>query len=111
MIWGNHRVRGGDLSSAANAWRSDVVWGASTTPSGEAIAWGTTADGEPWGAGGREAIAFEPVDVAFEAARRARQPRAGASAPAGVRRAIAAIILTTNAGCDEHRWRKGAPDR
>ena len=27
VIWGNHRVSGGQLSAAANAWRTDVIWG------------------------------------------------------------------------------------
>ena len=54
IIWGNQRVRGGVLASGANAWRSDVVWGSSTTAEGKAIVWGTTADGEePWGSGDR----------------------------------------------------------
>ena len=94
MIWGNHRVRGGDLSPAATAWRHDVTWGASTTPSGEPITWGTTADGDLWGAGSdAEAIAFEPVDVAFDAAAEQHDnPVLELRAPAGVRRAIAAII-------------------
>jgi serine protease AprX len=39
--WGNHRIGGGVLNPAANAWRTDVVWGASTTQAGERITWGT----------------------------------------------------------------------
>ena len=94
VIWGNHRVRGGNLSPAATAWRHDVTWGASTTTSGEPITWGTTADGDLWGAGSdAEAIAFEPVDVAFDAAAEQHDhPVLELRAPAGVRRAIAAII-------------------
>ena len=41
LIWGNHQVRGGMLTARANAWDPDVVWGASLTPSGEAVVWGT----------------------------------------------------------------------
>ena len=70
VIWGNHRVRGGVLSPAATAWRTDVTWGALTSNAGEPITWGTTPDGEPWGAAGGdvEALALESVDVAFNAA-------------------------------------------
>jgi serine protease AprX len=45
--WGNHRLGGGLLQSDANAWRTDVTWGAATTGSGDHIQWGTvctTAD-------------------------------------------------------------------
>lgn len=39
--WGNHRIGGGVLRSDANAWRVDVVWGASRTADGSSIVWGT----------------------------------------------------------------------
>jgi serine protease AprX len=69
VIWGNHRVRGGALSAAANAWREDVIWGAQTTAEGEPIVWGMTPDGSAWGAGGDvEPVPLEPVDVAFRTA-------------------------------------------
>jgi serine protease AprX len=39
--WGNHRIGGGVLNPAANAWRTDVTWGASATRDGDRITWGT----------------------------------------------------------------------
>ena len=30
IIWGNHRIQGGDLTSTANAWATNVAWGAAT---------------------------------------------------------------------------------
>lgn len=50
ILWGNQRLRGGSITADANAWRDDVVWGASETPEGDPIGWGTLADaGTPWG--------------------------------------------------------------
>lgn len=50
ILWGHQRVRGGHITAAANAWRGDVVWGASHTPEGTGIVWGTLGDaGTPWG--------------------------------------------------------------
>jgi serine protease AprX len=50
ILWGNQRVRGGIITAGANAWREDVVWGASTTPDGKPVVWGTMADADaPWG--------------------------------------------------------------
>ena len=94
VIWGNHRVRGGNLAPAATAWRRDVTWGASTTSTGEPITWGTTADGDLWGAGSdSEAIALEPLDVAFDAAsERDDRSTLELRVPPGARRAVAAII-------------------
>jgi serine protease AprX len=43
--WGNHRVGGGALNPRANAWRTDVVWGASTTSDGARITWGAACSG------------------------------------------------------------------
>jgi subtilisin family serine protease len=42
LIWGNYRISalGARLTSDANAWRGDVVWGATATPTGEYVAWG-----------------------------------------------------------------------
>jgi serine protease AprX len=53
--WGNHRVGGGVLKPGASAWRTDVTWGAATTPSGDRISWGSVCagagcDGVVWGA-------------------------------------------------------------
>jgi subtilisin family serine protease len=51
IIWGNHLERNGVLTAAANAWSTDVTWGASVTSGGAAIVWGMK-DGEPWQAAG-----------------------------------------------------------
>ena len=59
ILWGNERVRGGVLSAAANAWRVDVTWGASATPAGDDVSWGTVADGAAWKPGAHEPIAFD----------------------------------------------------
>jgi serine protease AprX len=40
LIWGNQLLVGGLLTSGANAWPTDVVWGAGTTPDGQNIEWG-----------------------------------------------------------------------
>jgi serine protease AprX len=49
LIWGNHLVRGGDLTANANAWEPTSVWGATRTPSGQPIEWGTRAgSGASW---------------------------------------------------------------
>ena len=46
VIWGNRQVQGGRLTANANAWSAGVTWGALTTPVGDAITLGTTADGK-----------------------------------------------------------------
>ena len=49
ILWGNQRVRGGQITAAANAWRQDVTWGDGKTDDGETIVWGTTTDPVgPW---------------------------------------------------------------
>jgi hypothetical protein len=40
LLWGNHIVSGGRLTANANAWSTDVAWGAGTTPGGQTIEWG-----------------------------------------------------------------------
>jgi subtilisin family serine protease len=40
LIWGNHRIAGGQIRAAANAWRTDVTWGSGLTPEGQLVAWG-----------------------------------------------------------------------
>jgi serine protease AprX len=40
LIWGDQRVQGGQLTSDANSWAPDVVWGAATTPGGQNVTWG-----------------------------------------------------------------------
>ncbi len=43
--WGNHRIGGGMLKPDANAWRTDVTWGADSTIEGDHIVWGTIPAG------------------------------------------------------------------
>ena len=40
LIWGNQLVSGRRPEPNANAWATDVTWGAATTPAGENIEWG-----------------------------------------------------------------------
>jgi serine protease AprX len=47
VIWGNRRIGGGELRAAASAWRTDVIWGDSTTPEGTSVAWGTQCSDAP----------------------------------------------------------------
>ena len=42
VIWGNHRIGGGELRVNASAWRNDVIWGSTRTPEGRPVAWGKT---------------------------------------------------------------------
>jgi serine protease AprX len=53
IVWGNRLIQGGELHVDANAWRTSTTWGASTTPSGRAIAWGSdfsdTGQNVVWG--------------------------------------------------------------
>jgi subtilisin family serine protease len=49
ILWGNQRIRGGQITASANAWRADVTWGANKTDEGETIVLGTTAEAAaPW---------------------------------------------------------------
>ncbi|MGH9311901.1 MAG: hypothetical protein ACRD1S_01760, partial [Vicinamibacterales bacterium] len=41
LIWGSHEAFGGVLMAEANAWEPGLIWGASRTPSGDAVVWGT----------------------------------------------------------------------
>jgi serine protease AprX len=55
IIWGNRRVGGGVLKTAANAWPASVVWGAPVGADGDSVVWGTRCaapecDDELWGA-------------------------------------------------------------
>jgi serine protease AprX len=40
LIWGNRLIHGGRLSADANAWSSDVIWGAPVTLDGRSVEWG-----------------------------------------------------------------------
>jgi serine protease AprX len=42
IVWGNHRLGNGLIEATATAWRTDVVWGAPTTPDGRNVTWGTS---------------------------------------------------------------------
>jgi serine protease AprX len=46
IIWGNHRIGGGELRAEATAWRLDVTWGTPLTPEGSPVVWGTAVDTE-----------------------------------------------------------------
>ena len=48
--WGNHRIGGGLLQPTANAWATDVTWGAATTTTGDHINWGTVCTAADCGA-------------------------------------------------------------
>jgi serine protease AprX len=53
LLWGNHFVSVERLTPDANAWRSDVIWGGTTTPDGQPIGWSvwptTNGDTVVWG--------------------------------------------------------------
>src|SRR5205823_1955448 len=50
IIWGNHRLTGGALTPAANAWNLGTTWGVATTADGDNIVWGTVdGDNIVWG--------------------------------------------------------------
>jgi subtilisin family serine protease len=44
LIWGNHRISGGQLVATSSAWRTDVMWGSALTPEGKPVVWGTQCD-------------------------------------------------------------------
>ena len=49
--WGNHRIGGGTIQPGANAWGTDVTWGASETDEGDTVVWGTSDEDDTvvWG--------------------------------------------------------------
>ncbi|HEV8316923.1 MAG TPA: S8 family peptidase [Vicinamibacterales bacterium] len=58
LLWANHRIGGGRLMPTANAWATDVTWGAPVAADGASVKWGVScattscdADGSstPWG--------------------------------------------------------------
>jgi serine protease AprX len=51
LHWGNQAVQAGYVESNANAWTSDVAWGARLTPAGQAVRWGITCSTNPCDAG------------------------------------------------------------
>ncbi len=52
LIWGNYLVKGGRLTADANAWATNVTWGAATTATGQNIDWGVICSTANCGAGG-----------------------------------------------------------
>jgi hypothetical protein len=68
LIWGNHRIGGGELRIEASAWRTDVVWGSAHTPEGANVAWGNVCgpdgngcDSVVWGTACGDAICDDIV--------------------------------------------------
>jgi subtilisin family serine protease len=61
VLWGSHRVTGGEIRPDASAWRLGVTWGDPVALDGEPITWGTTenefADQVAWSADGLTAAA------------------------------------------------------
>jgi subtilisin family serine protease len=60
LIWGRRIVRGGRLSASANAFATNVVWGALTAAGGADLVWGTIDGiaGTVWAG-----MAWDAVDV------------------------------------------------
>jgi serine protease AprX len=52
LIWGNHRVWGGNLTPDADAWSPQVTWGNTRTPGGGDITWGVVWSPAALGFGG-----------------------------------------------------------
>src|SRR4030095_1951867 len=48
LIWGNHLVRGGQLTRDANAWWTNVTWGDAVTPGGQTVRWGDLPNSTNW---------------------------------------------------------------
>jgi serine protease AprX len=44
LLWGNTRVSGGVLTPNGTAWANNIVWGESSTPTGQNIVWGENCD-------------------------------------------------------------------
>jgi serine protease AprX len=59
IIWGNRLVTGGWLTPGANAWSSNVTWGSSTTPDGQAVEFGLSC-ASPTCDGGATAWTIDP---------------------------------------------------
>jgi serine protease AprX len=49
IIWGRRLLSDGPITPGANAWQRGVVWGAMTTPSGDAVVWSDGAAKSPAG--------------------------------------------------------------
>jgi serine protease AprX len=59
IIWGNQQVHGGELMATANAWDTDVKWGAATAGD-ELITWGLLCAGTECGADGTGWSSWSP---------------------------------------------------
>jgi hypothetical protein len=53
IIWGTHRIQGGQIMPDVNAWSPGVAWGAPTTPGGANVVWGVIWSPGALGFGGR----------------------------------------------------------
>jgi subtilisin family serine protease len=51
ILWGSHRLAGGIMGPAANAWHLSTVWGSAFDAAGDNIVWGTLRDSDNivWG--------------------------------------------------------------
>lgn len=76
IVWNGAPVSGGVLTPDANAWKPGTVWGASTTPTGEPIVWGTLCSpGETTCRGPAWSIACGPATPCRAGKGGARAPR------------------------------------
>jgi serine protease AprX len=76
ILWGDTRVRGGVITMDANAWRPGVIWGASATPDGEPVSWGTAPDSNvPWKLSSDEPEGVKDLPLLVSAADLARSTR------------------------------------
>jgi serine protease AprX len=75
IVWNGAPVSGGTLTADANAWKQGVIWGASATPAGDPIVWGTLcAAGDPACRGAAWAIACDQATPGCAAGRTAEGP-------------------------------------
>ena len=112
ILWGNQRVRGGRITADANAWRTDVVWGASATDEGDTIVWGTLVDTTPWGTAGEDdeilnEMELEEVWAGEDSAASVEGPAWSAGGPPADPRVTAA----GGAVRPDDRWRLALADR
>jgi serine protease AprX len=65
LLWGSHRVVGGQLTPDANAWRPGTLWGGTTSASGQQIAWGVIYAGlgvwNSWGVSCGDPLCILPL--------------------------------------------------
>jgi serine protease AprX len=68
IIWGNHLVSGGTLTADANAWATAVMWGATSTTTGQFIEWGVrsasdSGDTVVWGTSDGDTVVWGTSDA------------------------------------------------